>query len=225
MFSRQNRPICMLCRAPARPAVLMFADPAWVDNVPQRERYRTWLKAVEEEARARCSKTEATAAAGTPPPAPETCPEALVVAILDAVDRLFLVSAEEASSSGSSGGAVVPEYRPWLRAKHRRLTAATMGANAAQPSPDSVSSGSDDRLKVCVMEIGCGRNVATVRWNSSMVAMKLMNAGANCCIVRINPERPRIDEYIMRDYVRMVSVTAKSLESLEIIDSLIQPSK
>eukprot|EP00419_Tripos_fusus_P037614 CAMPEP_0172777066 /NCGR_PEP_ID=MMETSP1074-20121228/201097_1 /TAXON_ID=2916 /ORGANISM="Ceratium fusus, Strain PA161109" /LENGTH=447 /DNA_ID=CAMNT_0013613951 /DNA_START=144 /DNA_END=1487 /DNA_ORIENTATION=+ len=53
MFRRQNRPVCPRCGVPARPAVLMFMDLAWVDNVMQEKRYRSWLQAVQDECQER----------------------------------------------------------------------------------------------------------------------------------------------------------------------------
>jgi len=53
MFRRQNRPVCPKCGVPARPAVLMFMDLAWVDNIMQEMRYRSWLRAVQDECQER----------------------------------------------------------------------------------------------------------------------------------------------------------------------------
>jgi len=53
MFRRQNRPVCPRCRVPARPAALMFMDLAWVDNLMQEKRYRSWLQAVQDECQER----------------------------------------------------------------------------------------------------------------------------------------------------------------------------
>ena len=41
-----NWPTCPACGGPARPAVLMFEDCAWVDSAAQDRRYREWVLAV-----------------------------------------------------------------------------------------------------------------------------------------------------------------------------------
>lgn len=42
-----NQPTCVLCGGPARPAILMFNDSSWQDDVPQRGRWERWTDAVE----------------------------------------------------------------------------------------------------------------------------------------------------------------------------------
>ena len=45
MFCQPNRPVCPECQEPARPAILMFNDFAWIDNTSQEDRYYSWLQA------------------------------------------------------------------------------------------------------------------------------------------------------------------------------------
>jgi len=57
MFGRPNRPICPLCKSPARPNVLMFSDLAWIDNEAQERRWNAWCKALKEESQSRRNGT------------------------------------------------------------------------------------------------------------------------------------------------------------------------
>uniref|UniRef100_A0A7S4UG17 Deacetylase sirtuin-type domain-containing protein n=1 Tax=Alexandrium monilatum TaxID=311494 RepID=A0A7S4UG17_9DINO len=58
MFWRPNRPVCPLCKAPARPNVLMFSDLGWVDNAAQERRWSVWLQTVKDECQLRRSGPE-----------------------------------------------------------------------------------------------------------------------------------------------------------------------
>lgn len=49
----QNWPICPFCGAPARPAVLMFSDLQWINDVAQEWRWQAWKAAVADVARSR----------------------------------------------------------------------------------------------------------------------------------------------------------------------------
>mmetsp|Transcript_55085 Transcript_55085/g.103277 ORF Transcript_55085/g.103277 Transcript_55085/m.103277 type:complete len:463 (+) Transcript_55085:48-1436(+) len=56
-FSK-NHPVCPNCRGPARPAILMFGDGAWLDLESQQERCDRWEKTVGEMARERANSPD-----------------------------------------------------------------------------------------------------------------------------------------------------------------------
>lgn len=148
---RPNRPMCVRCERPARPAILMFGDSEWVDNVAQEQRYEAWLDAVAIEAQVR-----------------------------------------------HAGGA------------------------GAEPEGDAEDDDAEGRrcrpLKVCILEIGCGRNVPTCLWNSQSAARKFSKAGAQCTLVRINPESPAFDGPAKSGMYRLLSIPGSGLSSLEKMD-------
>lgn len=132
-YNAGNHPICKQCKAPARPAILMFSDTAWIDSSEQSERWEEWSEAV-----VKLSK------------------------------------------------------------------------------PDS-----DNRLplRLCILEIGCGGNVITVRANTERIHQQVTSSGGICTVVRINPEFPMADndEY-QKDFV---SIMSKGLPALKEIDRFI----
>jgi len=137
-FEQINRPSCIVCSKPARPAILMFGDCAWVDNDAQEDRYNAWLCAVEEEA-------------------------------------------------------------------------------VARHSPQDGATGSLEPMKACILEIGCGKNVPTVRWNSQQIARRFSNKGIDCTLVRINPDFPGADGC---NKLKLLALRGGGLECLEKIDAM-----
>jgi len=77
-----------------------------------------------------------------------------------------------------------------------------------------------DPLKVAILEIGCGLNVATCRYQSEALVMQLEEKEADVKLVRINPDFPLVDndDYIAADNV--ISIMARGLETLEKIDGM-----
>ncbi|KAK3286164.1 hypothetical protein CYMTET_6267 [Cymbomonas tetramitiformis] len=128
-----NHPTCGQCKAPARPAILMFGDSAWIDTEEQSARWEEWSEAV------------------------------LQLSIPDS------------------------DTKP--------------------------------PLKVCILEVGCGGNVITVRANTERIYKQVTSSGGNCTVVRINPELPLADndEY-QTDFV---SIMSKGLPALKEIDRFI----
>eukprot|EP00746_Dinoflagellata_sp_MGD_P022734 gnl/MRDRNA2_/MRDRNA2_153224_c0_seq1.p1 gnl/MRDRNA2_/MRDRNA2_153224_c0~~gnl/MRDRNA2_/MRDRNA2_153224_c0_seq1.p1 ORF type:complete len:337 (+),score=50.94 gnl/MRDRNA2_/MRDRNA2_153224_c0_seq1:142-1011(+) len=52
-FVTKNRPTCINCGGPARPAILMFGDYAWKDSKAQEKRYEKWCDAITDEIKER----------------------------------------------------------------------------------------------------------------------------------------------------------------------------
>lgn len=196
----------------------MFQDSAWLDDSQQRDRYRAWLQAVADEAEFRRHEIGAERMSA----ASAVDLELTRVMILERVDRAWLGEEAPAASDiedlpfEEALQPPVPFYRAWLRAKLERLFAMKIGA--APPLRPAT-----DPLKFCVLEIGCGQNVATVRWNSQMTLMKLLSAGARCSIVRINPENPGMEDPLLGfgESLEVSIIQGKGLECLRIIDELI----
>merc|ERR1719329_1668378 len=76
-------------------------------------------------------------------------------------------------------------YKAWLQAVDDEddLSDADEGEGQARDVP----------LQVCVLEIGCGKNVPSVRMNSEALARKLSESGARTTLIRINPDHPDVD--------------------------------
>lgn len=165
---RPNRPMCVRCERPARPAILMFGDSEWVDNVAQDQRYEAWLDAVAIEAEMRRA---------------EAIPEDFSEVALEAE----MAEAEEAEE-------------------------------AEDGDPDVLERRKRGPLKVCILEIGCGRNVPTCLWNSQSAARKFSKAGAQVTLVRINPESPAFDGPSKSGIYRLLSIPGSGLSSLEKMD-------
>jgi len=70
----------------------------------------------------------------------------------------------------------------------------------------------DKKFKVVILEIGCGKNVPTVRWNSEKLAKDLDTA---CQLIRVNPDFPLAA-------VKALSIKSKGLEAILMIDKFIQ---
>lgn len=78
-----------------------------------------------------------------------------------------------------------------------------------------------DPLRVAIVEIGCGLNVATCRYQSEALVMQLEAKKGDVKLIRINPDFPLVDneEYINTDNV--ISIMARGLKTLEKIDEVI----
>lgn len=70
-------------------------------------------------------------------------------------------------------------------------------------------------LKVCIFEVGCGKNVSTCRTVSEQLLEDLVEAGFgdSTSLVRINPDFPEADDEDFADYV--ISVPSKGLAAIE----------
>lgn len=79
----------------------------------------------------------------------------------------------------------------------------------------------DIPLRVAIVEIGCGLNVATCRYQAEAMVMQLEEKEADVKLIRINPDFPLVDndDYITADSV--ISIMARGLETLEKIDDMI----
>jgi len=80
-------------------------------------------------------------------------------------------------------------------------------------------------LKLCVVEVGAGNNVPTVRRNSEMVARRLGARGAKCTIIRINRDEAHRDEADfdgpLNENTEFISLKLGGLESLQNINDLL----
>lgn len=76
----------------------------------------------------------------------------------------------------------------------------------------------DNPLKVAIVELGCGLNVATCRYQSEAMVMQLEEKEANVKLIRVNPDFPLVDndDYINEENV--ISIMARGLDTLEKID-------
>jgi hypothetical protein len=79
--------------------------------------------------------------------------------------------------------------------------------------------GEGNPLKACILEIGAGMNVPTVRRNSEAVGRKLANIGAKSTVVRINLDFPRMDgsSATKIDFVPLCGGGLATLETLNTI--------
>jgi hypothetical protein len=100
-------------------------------------------------------------------------------------------------------------YMAWLRAVEAEAKA------RAQLEDHS------ERLKVCVLEIGCGKRIKTVRFESQSVASRISQAGAKCHIVRINAEQPELDGFGIGS-ATFVPLAGRGLECLDMIDQALK---
>jgi NAD-dependent SIR2 family protein deacetylase len=75
-------------------------------------------------------------------------------------------------------------------------------------------------LKVCVLEVGCGKNVPTCRTVSEIMVEDLIKTGFgdDTCLVRINPDLPEADHDELAEYV--ISIPTKGMAALERINSM-----
>jgi len=79
------------------------------------------------------------------------------------------------------------------------------------------------RVRAVVLEIGCGNNVPTVRSNSEQLLQQWRSAGADACLVRVNPQLPFGDYPEFRPDGRqgqcVVSIVGSALASIQKIDA------
>mmetsp|Transcript_1681 Transcript_1681/g.3823 ORF Transcript_1681/g.3823 Transcript_1681/m.3823 type:complete len:506 (+) Transcript_1681:16-1533(+) len=89
---------------------------------------------------------------------------------------------------------------------------------------DGDRSGDDDtatRLKVCILEIGCGLNVPTCRWTTEGMVEEVLAKGGHPTLIRINPDIPNAHPHsISENYI--ISIKSKGLEAIRRIDKIYQ---
>lgn len=76
-------------------------------------------------------------------------------------------------------------------------------------------------LKVAILEIGCGLNVATCRYQSEALVMQLEEKEADVKLIRVNPDFPLVDNDENIDGANVISVMAIGLDSLEKMDEML----
>jgi len=103
-------------------------------------------------------------------------------------------------------------YNRWLRAVE-----ATVRARAAW------AAATEDRspLKVCILEIGCGKNVPTCRMNTRQFGNRMAQAGAESTLIRINNDFPGPDVSSMMggNQVAHIALRGGGLECIAEIDA------
>mmetsp|Transcript_21268 Transcript_21268/g.44927 ORF Transcript_21268/g.44927 Transcript_21268/m.44927 type:complete len:466 (-) Transcript_21268:82-1479(-) len=70
-------------------------------------------------------------------------------------------------------------------------------------------------LKVCIVEVGCGRNVTTCRTVSESLLEELIETGfgGDSCLVRINPDFPEADDERMASNI--IGIPSRGLSAIE----------
>ena len=101
---------------------------------------------------------------------------------------------------------------------------ARASGNGASSSSSSSSSVKVDRLRVCILEIGAGGRITTVRNETENFASAIQKAGGRVTIVRINPDLPLRDDRDVLNGVEFISIMSKGLRALADIDAHIPAS-
>jgi len=112
-------------------------------------------------------------------------------------------------------------------------TTTTAGPAAAVTDDDDATSGAATNdatstslpLKTCILEVGCGVNVATCRVTSEKLVDDLVALGGDVTLVRINPDYPLTMFEDDEIGARTISIMAKGLESLKAIDHILEQFK
>lgn len=110
-------------------------------------------------------------------------------------------------------------YNRWLHA---------VEAEAKARAPSKTAVGDASPLKVCVLEIGCGKNVPTCRENSKHFGRRMTRAGAVSTLIRINHDYPGADvsSMIGGGEVQHIPLRGGGLECiLEIDAAMADPAK
>ena len=78
---------------------------------------------------------------------------------------------------------------------------------------------STEKLKVCIVEIGCGLNVQTGRKTSEKMLEEVLKRDGDVKLVRINPDSPEgTKDSVAEDFT--IPVRSKGLEALRQIDEI-----
>ena len=94
----------------------------------------------------------------------------------------------------------------------------------ASSSSSSSSSAKVDQLRVCILEIGAGGRITTVRNETENFASAIQKAGGGVTIVRVNPDLPLRDDRDVLKGVEFISIMSKGLRALADIDAHIPSS-
>lgn len=85
---------------------------------------------------------------------------------------------------------------------------------------NTISSQSQQPLKVLILEIGCGYNVPTCRMICETMVRHLSERGGDPTLVRINPTHPEADDDAIEK--RVVGIRERGLRVLKEIDAMYQ---
>mmetsp|Transcript_40003 Transcript_40003/g.96523 ORF Transcript_40003/g.96523 Transcript_40003/m.96523 type:complete len:420 (-) Transcript_40003:2460-3719(-) len=74
------------------------------------------------------------------------------------------------------------------------------------------------KLKVCILEIGCGLNVPTCRDLSETTVQQVARLGGDPTLIRINPIYPGVPRVLSKDHT--IPIRSKGLEAIRRIDQV-----
>ena len=89
-------------------------------------------------------------------------------------------------------------------------------AAASSSSTPQSSNEPSSRLKVAIIEIGCGYNVPTCRHTAEGLLFRLSMRGSVATLIRINVSHPEPDDDNIKDFV--ISIMEKGFVALKLID-------
>ena len=232
----ENWPICPRCHEAARPAVLMFDDVNWVHNSKQARRWQRWCESllilskrryreagygdIESDSSSALSVSnisengweDVSEAEGSEPSVENKANQTPMAGNdprregdTDPVD-----SGQERCGPGGQEGR--------RAASTSTSTDPSLQPSAASPStPQSSSNETSSRLKVAILEIGCGYNVPTCRRTAEILLLELSMRGADASLIRINLSHPNPDDDDIEEHV--ISIMEKGLVALKLIDA------
>ena len=198
-------PVCVACGGPARPNVLMFGDLSVVDGAFAPDRYVDW----------ECAVDDVLAADLPAPPDPAARgrsggdPAATAAPGPSANDG-------EGGPGAGLGSAGDPREGAWAGA------AAPVRAEGLMQVHDH-----HHRDHLVILELGCGKNVPSVRRSTEQLARDINGRSAprgraQCAIIRINPEHPRADSGCAAVADNIISIASTALHALRTIDGYLQ---
>jgi NAD-dependent SIR2 family protein deacetylase len=231
----ENWPICPRCHEAARPAVLMFDDLNWVHNSKQARRWQRWCESLLILSKRRYREADGDIESDSS--------SALSVSNMSENGWEDVSEAEGSEPSVENKANQTPmegndprregDTDPVDSGKERCGPGGQEGRRAAStststdpsqqrsaPSPHTPQSSSNEpssRLKVAILEIGCGYNVPTCRRTAEILLLKLSMRGADASLIRINLSHPEPDDDDIEDSV--ISIMEKGFVALKLIDA------
>jgi len=210
LFPEDEFPQCGGCGGAARPAILMFGDDGWTENDEQERRYNMWCSALLDAAGKKkprcpeCSKVSDPTGPNTQQSSPQF-PEA--ESEQQSSQQMFFLNplnVVDTAEEGAIATELLDEGIP-SAAEKDMLQRIHTADDAARP------------MRVVLLEIGAGGTITTVRGECESLSGKLVNHGAECTVIRINPDLPLPD--IGYEGVNFVSIMSRGLDALHKIDA------
>ena len=232
----ENWPICPRCHEAARPAVLMFDDLNWVHNSKQARRWQRWCESllilskrryreagygdIESDSSSALSVSnmsengwEDVSEAEGSEPSVENKANQTPMAGNDPRRESDTDPVDSGKERCGPGGQEGPRA-----ASTSTSTEPSQQRSAPSPhTPQSSSNEPSSRLKVAILEIGCGYNVPTCRRTAEILLLKLSMRGADASLIRINLSHPEPDDDDIEDSV--ISIMEKGFVALKLIDA------